>query len=115
TAFFGMGVFNANESYADHFRLNRRGDEIGRMGYLTPTIWAYALALCAWLRDEKKPAWAGWLRPAIRRNFRRSLAHLLHTGDAQVVEGGQLDDAGRVSLLKMEYPEFARADIVSKQ
>jgi tetratricopeptide (TPR) repeat protein len=115
TVFFGLGIFNANESFTDHFRVNRRGDEILRTGYLTPRIWGYALALCAWLRNEKKPAWAGWLRPAIRKTFRRSLTYLLRTGDAQVVEGGQLDDAGRVSLLKIEYPELARADTISTE
>jgi tetratricopeptide (TPR) repeat protein len=113
TAFFGMGIFNANESHRNHFRLNRRGDEIGGMGYLTPTIWGYALALCAWLRDERNPAWADWIRPAVRRIFRRSLAYLLRTADARAVEGGQLDDAGRACLLRVEYPVFARADIIS--
>jgi regulator of sirC expression with transglutaminase-like and TPR domain len=109
TAFFGMGVFNANDSLVNRFRLDRRGDEIGTLGYLTPTIWGYALALCAWLRNEEKPAWADWLRPAIRRVFRRSLGYLVRTGDAQVVDGGQLDVRGRVSALRTEYPLFALA------
>jgi hypothetical protein len=58
TVFFGMGIFNANDSVENRYRLNRRGDEIGRLGYLTPATWGYALALCAWLRNECKPAWA---------------------------------------------------------
>ena len=110
TAFFGMGIFNANDSLVNHYRLNRRGDEIGALGYLTPTIWGYALALCAWLRNEEKPAWTDWLRPAIRRIFCQSLAYLVRTGDAQVVDGGQLDVHGRVSALRAEYPSFALAD-----
>jgi Tfp pilus assembly protein PilF len=110
TAFFGMGIFNANDSLVNHYRLNRRGDEIGALGYLTPTMWGYALALCAWLRNEEKPAWTGWLRPAIRRIFRSSLTYLVRTGGAQVVDGGQLDVHGRVSALGAEYPSFAVAD-----
>ncbi len=113
TVFFGMGIFNANDSLVNHYRLNRRGDEIGTLGYLTPTIWGYALALCAWLRNEEKPAWADWLRPAIRSIFRRSVAYLVRTGDAGVVDGGALDVDGRVSVLKVEYPEFAIADRIS--
>ena len=57
TVFFGMGIFNANDSLVNRYRLNRRGDEIGALGYLTPSIWGYALALGAWLRNEEKPAW----------------------------------------------------------
>jgi tetratricopeptide (TPR) repeat protein len=108
-AFFGMGIFNANDSLLNRYRLNRRGDEIGALGYLTPTTWGYALALCAWLRDEEKPAWAAWLRTAIRRVFRRSLAYLVRTGDARVIEGGQLDIQDRVSALSTEYLSIALA------
>jgi Flp pilus assembly protein TadD len=113
TVFFGMGVFNANDSLVNHYRLNRRGDEIGALGYLTPEIWGYSLALCAWLRNEDEPAWAGWLRPEMRKNFRRSLAYLVRTGDAPVVDGGELDVDGRVSALKVVYPGLALADTIS--
>ena len=113
TVLFGMGIFNANDSLRNRYRLNRRGDEIGRLGYLTTSNWGYALGLCAWLRDESKPSWAKWLRPAVRRVFRQSLAYLRKTGDAQVVEGGQLDAVYRVSLLKTEYRGLARTDFSS--
>ena len=92
TVLFGLGVFNANNSFMDHDRVNRRGDEIERIGYLTPTIWAYALALCAWLRAEQRPAWGDWIRLGLRRDFRRSLAYLHRSSDANVVDGGQLDE-----------------------
>jgi Flp pilus assembly protein TadD len=111
TVFFGMGIFNANDSLVNHYRVNRRGGEIGRLGYLTPAIWGYAWALCAWLRNEEKPGWAVWLRPVIRRVFRRSLAYLVRSGDAPVVDGGQLDVDGRVSVLRVEYPAFATANL----
>lgn len=108
--FFGMGVLNANEALTNSYRLDRRGEERGRLGYLTPTIWGYALALCAWLREEEKPAWANWLRPRVRRVFRRCLSHLRRTQDAEVVEGGQFAESERIELLKVEYPEFAKAE-----
>jgi regulator of sirC expression with transglutaminase-like and TPR domain len=113
TVFFGMGVFNANDSLENHFRLDRRGEEIGPLGYLTPTTWGYALALCAWLRNEEKPRWAAWLRPAIRRVFRRSAAHLARTGDAQIIDGGKLDVNARVAALGVEYPRFALAEFIA--
>jgi Flp pilus assembly protein TadD len=113
TVFFGMGVFNANNSLRDRYRLDRRGEEAGILGYLTPPIWAYALALCAWLRDEAQPDWGKWIRPALRKSFRQSLDYLLRTGDVNVVDGGQLDEEARVELLKFEYPAFARATIIS--
>ena len=107
TTFFGMGVFNANDSLINHFRIDRRGNEITSLGYLHPSSWGYALALCAWLRNEEKPAWADWLRPAIRKTFRRSLAYLARTGDVQIVEGGQLEVRERVSALETGYPIIA--------
>jgi tetratricopeptide (TPR) repeat protein len=113
TVFFGMGIFNANGSLENQYRLDRRGDERGRLGYLTPKNWGYVLALCAWLREEKKPTWSNWLRPGIRRIFRQSLAYLVKTGDAQVVDGGQLSVDRRVSLLEIEYPGLAIANIIS--
>ena len=87
TVFFGLGVFNANDSYLDRYRENRRGETIGRLGYLHWDIWAYALALYAWLRGEPDPDWATWLRPGIRSTFRKSLKYLTRTDDATVVEG----------------------------
>jgi hypothetical protein len=107
TVFFGMGVFNANDSLQNRFRLNRRGDEIGRLGYLKSATWGYALALIAWLRHERKPAWARWLRPAVKRTFRQSLSYLYRTSDADVAQGGKLDGEHRISLLDAEYPQLA--------
>lgn len=112
TTFFGMGVFNANESLRNQYRIDRRGDEVGRMGYLAPENWAYALALCAWLRDERKPAWARWLRPQVRRVFQQSLAYLARTGAAELVDGGPLDENARIDLLQSDYPRRATSEVV---
>jgi tetratricopeptide (TPR) repeat protein len=113
TVLFGLGVFNANDSLVNHYRLNRRGDEIGPLGYLTPAIWGYALALCAWLRSEQQPAWAVWLRPTIKSVFRGSAAYLARTGGPRIVNGGELDVDGRVSVLSGQYLEIAIAHMIS--
>jgi tetratricopeptide (TPR) repeat protein len=113
TVFFGMGVFNANHSFRDRYRIDRRGGELLSVGYLTPVIWAYALALCAWLRGEESPAWGDWIRVGLRKTFCRSLAYLVRTGDATVVDGGELDENARMGLLKVAYPGFARSEFVA--
>lgn len=111
TAFFGMGIINANESLRNPYRLSRRGDEVGRVGYLTPAHWAYALALCAWLREERRPAWARRLHPQMRRVLQQSLAYLARTGDADAIEGGRLDERARIELLQSDYAAPIVSDV----
>lgn len=114
TVFFGLGVFNANECLRNRFRLNRRGDEVGRMGYLTPPTWSYALAVWCWLRRDDGSKWAKWLRPPLRRVFRRSLSYLARTAEVRVIEGIGLNESDRFELLKTEYPELVYEEQVRR-
>ena len=59
TVFFGMGVLTANVAFRQkNFSSGIvEGWTISSQGYLTPSLWAYALALFAWLRQESRPEW----------------------------------------------------------
>lgn len=81
TVFFGLGIFNANacihesqQQVAGWYRWS-----IGRMGYLSKPMWAYALALYAWARGENKPPWAKHLRTNVRCLMKDGLRYLLKT------------------------------------
>lgn len=82
--FFGLGVFAANavvrESSLEYGA--RHTWSIRRLGYLPARLFGYALALFAWLRGERRPAWAAPLRRDARTVLRQSLKYLDKTGDS---------------------------------
>lgn len=90
--FFGLGVFAANSWVRD--RTKEFGTytvwTISRQGYVTAPMFGYALALYAWLRAERKPAWARWLRADARVPFRQSLSYLIRTGDSTLTKESRL-------------------------
>ena len=100
TVFRGLGVFPANatiqQKNAREGRVYRWS--IRRDGALTERQFGYALALFAWLRDERPaPAWAEDLQVNVREPFAQSLKYLAKTGDCQFKaeddEAGLTDDA----------------------
>ena len=111
--FFGMGVFNANESIENQFRINQRGEEIYGAGYLTPEMWGYALALRAWLLKEADLKYVRWLRSPIRRVFKRSLKYL-QNNPTHIVHNGQLTPDERARRLAVSMPERFLFDYVSE-
>jgi hypothetical protein len=84
TVFLGVGVFTANSA----LREQSVGEgqfhywSITKCGYLPMRLFAYGLALFAWLRQEAKPDWAAYLRPDIQVPFWRGLKYLEKTGDS---------------------------------
>jgi hypothetical protein len=82
TIFLGMGLFTANSRVSD--RTDHHGTmeqwSISRLGYLTEEMDGYALALFAWIRGEKTPAWLKQLRANPRTYCKRGLRYLLRTG-----------------------------------
>ncbi len=108
TVLFGLGVFNANNSFMDHERVNRRGDEIERIGYLTPTIWAYALAL--WLHCWPNRDPPGEIGSAL--DFAETFT--VHSPTFTEVRTRTLSMADsstskHIELLKIAYPQFPRS------
>jgi hypothetical protein len=74
TVHFGLGLFAANAAF-DVSRDGRRRST-RRLGYLTEPMYGYALACHAWLRGERRPAWAHRLDTNPRVYLRRGLRHL---------------------------------------
>lgn len=87
TICLGMGVLIANASLREHTRHGGNGRywNISRQGYLTDPVLAYALALYAWARGERPPAWARYLRPDIRSLFRQSLSYIEAMGEVVIL------------------------------
>jgi Tfp pilus assembly protein PilF len=108
TVFFGMGVLGANVALRQRNYSSGvlEGWTISRQGYLPPSLWAYALALFAWLRHESRPAWMRSLRLSVRSDCLRGLKYLQKTEDATVVEGGAMTGARPVELLAGEFPSL---------
>jgi hypothetical protein len=84
TVYFGMGIFTANSVIRER---NWRGGgmegwSIGKLGYLTAPMYAYAFALFAWARGEHAPAWAKHLRLDVRSPLKKNLRYLIATKDS---------------------------------
>ena len=90
--FFGLGIFSANASVVDattrvgYYSLWR----IRKVGYLSPAMLGYAIALYAWLRGDERPSWAGHLRLDVRTDLKRSLGVLLRDGDSVIRRGTRI-------------------------
>src|SRR5262249_56985026 len=78
------GIFGANASLMEF----EEGDSTGawwtalRQGALPARVFGYAMALFAWLRDERSPAWARVLRPDAAEALIAGLRYLRRTGDS---------------------------------
>jgi hypothetical protein len=84
TVFLGLGIFTANSVIREHYWTagGYSGWSVGKQGYLTGPMYAYAFALFAWVRGEASPAWASHLRLDVRSPFWKGLQYLRKTGDS---------------------------------
>lgn len=80
TVFFGLGIFSANAAF--EFRSSERSWGTSRLGYLTESMYGYALARYCWLRGESEPAWAEHLDVNPRTYLKQGLRFLNVSGDA---------------------------------
>lgn len=67
TIFFGLGIFNANAAFQTFADSKYYG--WSQSGYLTQMEWGYALALFAYIREERKPTWAEHLCKNVKGDF----------------------------------------------
>ena len=82
--FLGSGIFIANATVVV------TSGEMGTLhfwhetkhGYLNSITLGYALALFAFVRGERRPAWAKYLRTDALATFRQGLRYLNNTGDS---------------------------------
>ena len=79
TVAFGIGVFNANCAFREIKNFSVRGHST--LGYLKQREWGYALALYAYFRQEKNPAWIKHLTLNIRSDFKKSTAFIYANPD----------------------------------
>jgi hypothetical protein len=87
TVFLGLGVITANSVIREQSWQDGpyAGWKIGRRGYLSMSIFGYALALFARSRGEDGYDWKGELRPDVRSAFKQSL-QFLAVEDARLAE-----------------------------
>ena len=85
SVYLGLGVITANSTIREAYWTagNVSGWRIGRQGYLSQPMYGYALALFAWGRGEKKPAWAKQVRLDVREPMLSGLRYLTDTDDSE--------------------------------
>jgi hypothetical protein len=86
TVFFGLGIFTANSAFQfsqwqDH---SHQGWSASRLGYLSEELFAYSLALYAWMRGENNPKWAVHLGMNVGHHFKQSLKYLNNGGQTSL-------------------------------
>lgn len=82
TVFLGMGIFTANAAFqfGQWQGSHRYGWQSSRLGYLSQSMFGYALAACAWMRGEKKVPWESLLTANVKDMFRKTLKYLNNGG-----------------------------------
>jgi hypothetical protein len=92
--FFGLGIFLANVPRNwDSQYTKWPGTDLHKPEYMTPPMFAYALAHLAWFRGEQKPAWARHLRWNARPDFKQAVRFLFQTGESAFKPRGLLPRA----------------------
>ncbi len=85
TVYCGFGIFSANSARTfQQYQCDGgcHGWRSARHGYLSQQVYGYALACWAYIRNERKPAWARALTVNVKSDFQASLKYLQRTGDA---------------------------------
>ncbi len=82
--FFGFGIFlgSTPRNWAGQYS-NWPGTELRKPEYMTPPMFAYAMAHSAWHRSERRPDWGRFLSLNLRPEFQEALRFLFKTGDSQ--------------------------------
>lgn len=81
--FFGLGIFLANSPRNwDSAYTNWPGTELKKPEYMTPPMFAHALAHVAWFRQEPRPAWLSHVRWAARGEVKQAIRYLYETKDS---------------------------------
>ena len=80
---FGLGVFLANTPRTWASQYGKWPDsDIPKPEYMSPPLFAWALAHLAWFRGEERPEWARHLNGGARADFKQGLRYLLATADS---------------------------------
>jgi len=83
TVFLGLGVFTANAANSEkHKHCGGSCHDSGARQGLPAWATAYAMALQAWLRGERRPTWGSYLREDAAYAFSAGLRYLERTEDS---------------------------------
>jgi hypothetical protein len=81
--FFGLGIFLANSPRNwDSAYTNWPGTDLKKPEYMTPPMYAHALAHLAWFRREQRPAWLSHLRWTVRGEVKQAIRYLHESKDS---------------------------------
>jgi len=85
TAYLGFGIFGANTAFQfqqfSDIGSGSQGWSSSRVGYLTETEWAFALAIFLSLRGEPKETADKWLKPGLAKLLAKSMIYLAANPD----------------------------------
>lgn len=84
TVFFGLGIFNANDTF-DYFQ-NFESYGYKSSGYLKVEEWAYAFAIYSYLREETNPKWKKYLKKSIIIELDKCLNYVFNNEDKLFLE-----------------------------
>ena len=86
TVYFGLGIFTANNAfeYSQWSSGFKTGWSAKRTGYLSESMFGYALALYARMKGDAKPSWATYLDRDIRAHFKQGVRYIHRSEDCQV-------------------------------
>ena len=81
--FLGLGILTSSAAFrfSQWHDSQYQGWQASRQGYLSEPMYGYALAVFAWLRNEKKARWAKHLTPNVRLYFKQSMNYLRRGGE----------------------------------
>lgn len=97
---FGLGVFSANATITEGYE--NKGNSfhwsVGRQGYLPARMIGYAMAIHAWLCNEKSPTWREYMRRDAAEAFDKGLNYLQKTEDSLLRPDNLHSGCTRLSL-----------------
>lgn len=82
TVYYGFGIFTANNAF--EFRQSSSGWSAARTGYLTQSMFGYALALYARMKGETNPNWLSHLDKDIRNSYKQSIKYIEYFDDCRI-------------------------------
>lgn len=90
TVFLGLGIFTANSAFqfSQWQSHSHQGWSASRLGYMSEEMFAYSLAVYAWLRGEETPKWSRYLAMNVGHHFKQSLRYLQKGGQTSMTKLG---------------------------
>ena len=90
TVYFGAGILKANSpfQFSQWQSANNYGWHASVQGYLSESVYGYALACFSWFRGDREPRWQKHLRQNIKYYFSDAMYFLATTSDTTLPFNG---------------------------